>query len=120
MFTFNVFSNGQSYKFNLSIEHPTHLLVLEQVVKGEDYPRYIRMTTQQADKFRNIIFGGNFSSTTIPRNDYSHHNCIITIKCHEEGQVIEFPLEAFAEFDRYYKKHKAHIERYDARFRSRR
>lgn len=117
MFTFNVANFGE---YRMSIEKPTRLLVLEQVVEGEEFPRYIRMTGQQAEKFRSILFRGNFTSVTIPRNRYVLNKDVIEITCAEEKQVIHFPMEGYKEFDNYYGKHKNHIERFDAKFNHRR
>ena len=122
MFIFKTIKNGNVNQYQLSIEKRTHLLVLEQIVEGEEYPRYIRMTGQQIERIKKIFFSGGFRSSTIPYNKFSLDSvsdCYI-FACPEDNQVIKVPQDGMKNIYTYYEKHQEHIAHYDAKFRSRR
>ena len=122
MFTFRVFKNGKENQYQLYIEKITHLLVLEQIVDGEEFPRYIRMTGQQVDRIKKIFFSGGFCSSTIPHNKFSldMESFSYIFSCPEDRQVIIVPQEGMKNIYTYYEKHQDHIARCDSKFRSRR
>ena len=120
MFIFKTIKNGNVNQYQLSIEKKTHLLVLEQIVDGEEFPRYIRMTGQQIERIKKIFFSGEFCSYTIPHNKFSLDNTsgYYIFSCPEDKQVIRVPQEGMKNIYTYYEKHREHIAHYDAQFRS--
>lgn len=122
MYKFEEKRNGKANKYSLSIEPKTHLCVLQQYVNGEEYPRYIRMTSQQIDGIKSMWYKGNFASRTIPCNRFSYNKetDLYIFACPEEGQRITLHHDLIKEVFQYLDKHQSHIARFDAQFRSRR
>jgi hypothetical protein len=119
MFTFTTSQKGVE-KFALSIEQRTHLVMFEAYYKGEEYPRYIRLTAQQIDKMHKMLFGGRFASGTIPTNYFIMEDGVCTIKCHEDHQVIQLPTNELVNLYRYLEKHRGHVAMFDIDFKKRR
>ena len=95
--------------------------LLEQIVDGEEFPRYIRMTGQQIERIKKIFFSGEFCSYTIPNNKFRLDSTsgYYIFSCPEDKQVIRVPQEGMKNIYTYYEKHREHIAHYDVQFRSR-
>ena len=121
MFKFKAIKNDEVIEYTISIERNTHLMVVEQKFPNEEYARYIRLTGQQIEKLKNILFVGSFSSTTIPVNTFSlEDGNVFVMVCREDNQVIRMAHADMRKVFEYYNKHSTHIARFDAKFRSRR
>lgn len=120
MFTFTSISNGTTTKYQVSIERPTRLVLLEQFVEGEQYPRYIRLTKQQIDRVQMMWYKGNFASNTIPQNHFMLDENNFYLICSEDGQRLVIPIPLMAKIYEYRDKHLGHIARFDLEFKSRR
>lgn len=119
MFTFKSVKNGKVFNFEVSIEKRTRLLVIEKKEDGEQYGKYVRLTCQQIDKIKSMaLFGGQFSSATIPVNVFKFHGGVLTIVCREDNQVVAMDMEDVSHLFNYYEKHRDHIARFDKQFRS--
>ena len=121
MFKFNAVQNKKVVEYTISIEQKTRLMVVEQKFPNEEYPRYIRLTGQQVEKLKRIVFVGRFASNTIPVNRFSiEDGNTFVLVCRENNQVIRIPHAEMSKVFGYYDKHVQHIARLDCMFRSRR
>ena len=110
------FVGKKGVKYSVSIERNTHLLVVDN---GENY---IRLTGQQLDKLKRIIFVGEFASKTRPINRFEliDNGDTFLCRCPEEHQTLRIHLDDMHKVFDYYNRHIDHIERYDLRFRKKR
>lgn len=121
MFKFNAVQNKKVVEYTISIEQKTRLMVVEQKFPNEEYPRYIRLTGQQVERLKRIVFVGRFASNTIPINLFSiEDGNTFVLVCRENNQVIRIPHSEMSKVFGYYDKHAQHIARLDCMFRSRR
>lgn len=121
MYKFKAIKSDEVIEYTISIERNTRLMVVEQKFPNEEYARYIRLTGQQIEKLKNILFVGSFSSTTIPVNTFSLEGSnVFVMTCREDNQVIRMAHAEMRKVFDYYEKHTAHIAHFDAKFRSRR
>ena len=121
MYKFKAIKSEKVIEYTISIERNTHLMVVEQKLPNEEYARYIRLTGQQIEKLKDILFIGSFSSTTIPVNTFSiEGGNVFVMTCREDNQVIRMAHAEMRKVFDYYDKHSTHIVRSDAKFRSRR
>ena len=121
MFKFSSVRNKKMIEYSVSIEKNTRLMVVEQKLPHEEYARYIRLTAQQVERLKRIVFKGKFSSNTIPINTFSiEDGNTFVLVCRAENQVIRIPHSEMSKVFDYYNKHTNHIARLDCMFRSRR
>lgn len=106
------FVGKKGVKYSVSIERNTHLLVVDN---GENY---IRLTGQQLDKLKRIIFVGEFASKTRPINRFEliDNGYTFLCRCPEEQQTLRIHIDDMHKVFDYYNRHVEHIERYDLRF----
>lgn len=117
MYNFFVGNGTRNTQYcTLSIEKKTRLLFLEQRTGNEVESRYIRMTGQQVERLRNIVFKGNFHSAAIPTNYYKLERDVVTMCCREDNMVLKFRIQDIRFILSYYDRHKEFIARYDADF----
>lgn len=119
MFTFKSGKRNNIQDCKCYIEQKTHLLVVEQKRDNEEYGRYIRLTGQQVQRLKTIIFKGDFYSSTRPANYFSLEGSMITMCCRSENQVIRMSVEDMANVYQYYERHKERIAKFDCMFRKR-
>ena len=120
MFSFNSVRNGKVIENTCSIEQKTRLLLVEQKSPNEEWPSYIRMTLQQIEALKRIMFTGRFGSNTIPVNTFYYENGTFTLVCRQENQVIKLNAEEMGNVFHYAEIHRQRIAKFDAQFRSRR
>ena len=110
MYKFKTIKSEKVIEYTISIERNTHLMVVEQKLPNEEYARYIRLTGQQIEKLKNILFVGSFSSTTIPVNTFSiEGGNVFVMTCREDNQVIRMTHAEMRKVFDYYGKHSTHI-----------
>lgn len=117
MYSFLIGERNNVQIINCYIEQKTRLLVVEQQNTEEREPRYVRLTGQQIQRMKQLLFKGDFHSQTRPKNYFRLDGDMVVICCREECQVVKFRLGELNKVYNYYERHKERIAKYDYQFK---